>query len=282
MIIAVASGKGGTGKTLIATSLALSIGNDIQFLDCDVEEPDAHIFLKPRIEKIEKVAVLVPEVDEKKCDYCGKCSEVCEYNAIVVAKNKVLIFPELCHNCGGCVLFCPQKAMTEKEREVGKLEIGKANGIEFIAGILNVNEAMPVPMVRAVKKRLDPAKTVIIDVSPGTSCPVVEAVKGSDHCLLVTESTPFGLSDLKLAVEVLKKMKIPCGVIINKYDITYIETEEFCEQQDIPVLLKIPEDRKIAEAYSKGQPLVGILPEYKEKMLETAKFIRRFPTFKNR
>ncbi|MEE8638204.1 MAG: ATP-binding protein [Candidatus Margulisiibacteriota bacterium] len=274
MIISIASGKGGTGKTTIATSLALSIGRNVQFLDCDVEEPNARIFLKPQIEKVEKVTVLVPEVDENKCDFCGKCSEVCEYNAIVVAKNKVLIFPELCHSCGGCVLFCPQKAIAEKEREIGKIEVGKAGDIGFISGILNVGEAMPVPMVSAVKRKINKEKSVIIDVSPGTSCPVVEAVKYSDYCILVTESTPFGLSDLKLAMGVLAKMKIPCGIVINKYDSTYTKTEEFCKQQDIPVLLKIPEDRKIAESYSKGEPLVKALPEYKNefvKMLERIK-----------
>jgi len=268
MIISVASGKGGTGKTLISTSLALALGSNVQFLDCDVEEPNAHIFLKPQIEKREKVSVLVPMVDEKKCDYCGKCAEVCEYNAIVVAKNKVLIFPELCHSCGGCVLLCPQKAFMEKEREVGGIDLGKANGIDFVSGVLNVGEAMPVPMVREVKKRIDPSKTVIIDASPGTSCPVVEAVKGSDFCVLVTESTPFGLADLELAVEVLRKMAIPCGVVINKYDETYPKVEKFCASEKIAVLLKIPEDRRIAEAYSRGEPLVKALPAYKDKFLK--------------
>lgn len=273
MKIAVASGKGGTGKTLISTSLALSIGKNVQFLDCDVEEPNAYIFLKPKIEKIEDVTVLVPEVDESKCDFCGKCSEVCEYNAIVVAKNKVLIFPELCHSCGGCILLCPQQAFREKERLIGKIETGGREGIEFVSGILNVGEAMPVPMVSAVKKKVKEDKTVIIDASPGTSCPVVGAVKGSDYCILVTESTPFGLSDLKLAVEVLMKMKIPCGVVINKYDPAYPDTEDYCKQKNIPVLLKIPEERKIAEAYSRGEPLIKVLPEYKEKFIELFKEI---------
>ncbi len=268
MKIAVASGKGGTGKTIIATSLALSIGKDVQFLDCDVEEPNAHIFLKPKILKTEKISVLVPEVDESKCNFCGKCSEICEYNAIVVAKNKVLIFPELCHSCGGCILLCPQKAFAEKEREVGHIDTGKAAGIDFVSGVLNVGEAMPVPMVAAVKKKINPDRSVIIDASPGTSCPVVEAVKGSDYCILVTESTPFGLSDLKLAVEVVKKMKIPCGVIINKYDSSYLKTEEFCKRENIPIFLKIPEDRKIAQAYSRGEPLINAFPEYKSQFEE--------------
>ena len=286
MIISVASGKGGTGKTIIATSLALSIGKNVQFLDCDVEEPNAHIFLEPKIEKKEKVAVLVPEVDESKCDFCGKCSEVCEYNAIVVAKNlalrsskseggKVLIFSELCHSCGGCVLFCPKKAFTEKKREVGEIILGRSGEIDFVSGSLNVGEAMPVPMVSAVKNKIDRQKIVIIDASPGTSCPVVEAVKGSDYCLLVTESTPFGLADLKLAVEVLKKMKIPCGVVINKYDASYPKVEEFCEAENIPVLLTIPEERRIAESYSRGESLVRAFPEYKSQFVKLFERIRK-------
>jgi MinD superfamily P-loop ATPase len=275
MIIAVASGKGGTGKTLISTSLALSLGKDVQFMDCDVEEPNAHIFLKPKIDKTEKVNVLIPQVDESKCDFCGKCSQVCEYNAIVVAKEKVLIFPQLCHSCGGCILLCPKNAFTEKEREVGQIEFGKADAIDFVSGTLNVGEAMPVPMVSAVKKKIDTSKIVIIDASPGTSCPVVEAIKGSDFCILVTESTPFGFSDLKLAIEVVKKMNIQCGVIINKYDKTYVKTEEYCEINNIPILLRVPEERKIAEAYSRGETLVMAAPEYREKFLKLFERIKK-------
>lgn len=275
MIISIASGKGGTGKTTIAASLALAIDKNVQFLDCDVEEPNAHIFLKPKIDKSEKVSVLVPQVDEEKCDFCGKCSEVCEYNAIVVAKEKVLIFPELCHSCGGCVLFCPQKAITEKKREVGKIEFGTVNGIDFVSGTLNVGEAMPVPMVSAVKKKINRSKTVIIDASPGTSCPVVEAVKGSDYCILVTEPTPFGLSDLELAVAVVKKMEIPFGVIINKYNKDYLEVEDFCSQNKIPLLMKISEERKIAESYSRGIPLIKDFPEYKKQFLKVFEAIKR-------
>ena len=275
MIIAVASGKGGTGKTLISTSLAISLGKNVQFLDCDVEEPNAHIFLKPKIGKTEKVNVWIPEVDESKCDFCGKCSQICEYNAIVVAKEKVLIFPQLCHSCGGCILLCPKNAFTEKEREVGHIDLGKVKDIDFVSGTLNVGEAMPVPMVSALKKKIDLKKTVIIDASPGTSCPVVEAIKGSNFCILVTESTPFGLSDLKLAVEMVKKMGIPCGVIINKYDKTYLETEEYCETNNIAILLKVPEERKIAEAYSRGEALIMAVPEYRKKFLKLFEGIKK-------
>ncbi|NQU18033.1 MAG: P-loop NTPase [Candidatus Saganbacteria bacterium] len=285
MIISIASGKGGTGKTLIATSLALSIGRNVQLLDCDVEEPNSHIFIKPQSIKTEKVMVMIPRVDEKLCNYCGKCSEICEFNSIVVANKlarrsskseggKILIFDNLCHACGGCILLCPQKAMREERREIGKLEMGNRNGVELVSGILNVSEAMAIPVISAVKKKMDKSKTVIIDSSPGTSCPMVEAIKGSDYCLLVTESTPFGLHDLSLAYEVTKKMGIPAGLVINKYDSSFVELGEYCRRENLPILLKIPEDRKIAEAYSRGENLVEVFLEYKEKFLETAKTLR--------
>ncbi|OGC04997.1 (4Fe-4S)-binding protein [candidate division WOR-1 bacterium RIFOXYA12_FULL_43_27] len=275
MIISVASGKGGTGKTLIATSLAFSIGENVQLLDCDVEEPNSHIFIKPQNKKTETVAVMVPRVDESLCDYCGKCSEVCEFNCIVVAKQKVLIFDNLCHACGGCVLFCPKKAIREEKREIGKLETGDRDGIRLVTGILNVSEAMAIPVISAVKNKTDKNKTVIIDSSPGTSCPMVAAVKGSDYCLLVTESTPFGLYDLSLAFEVVKKIGLPAGLVINKYDSGFGELEEYCKKVGLPVLLKIPEERKIAEVYSRGENLVEVFPEYKSKFIELFERIRK-------
>ncbi|OGC22837.1 (4Fe-4S)-binding protein [candidate division WOR-1 bacterium RIFOXYB2_FULL_42_35] len=273
MIISVASGKGGTGKTTIATSLAFAIGNNVQLLDCDVEEPNAHIFINPQNVKTEQVFVLVPRVDETLCNYCGKCSGVCEFNAIAVANKKVLIFDNLCHACGGCKLLCPQKAITEIRRVVGKIETGERQGVELISGVLNVSEAMAIPVISAVKNKINRQKTVIIDASPGTSCPMVAAVKGSDFCLLVTESTPFGLHDLSLAYEVTKKMGIPTGLVINKYDSSFTQLEDYCQKEKLAILLKIPEDRQIAEAYSKGLNLVEVFPEHKEKFLEVMKLI---------
>jgi len=261
MIISVASGKGGTGKTTIATSLALAMDNSL-LLDCDVEEPNCHIFIKPKKVKSEKVSVLVPVIDKTKCTYCGKCSEICEFNALVVAREKVLVFPNLCHSCGGCVLLCPHKAISEEKRIIGELKISD----KLISGVLNVGEAIPVPMVSAVKMKIDKSKTIIIDASPGTSCVMVEAVKGSDYCILVTESSPFGLSDLKLAVEVVKKLGIPFGLVINKYNPEFKALEDYCKDEKINIHLKIPEDRKIAEGYSKGIPLVDIYPEYKKTL----------------
>jgi len=265
MIISVASGKGGTGKTLVATNLALSLQDEteVQFLDCDVEEPNAHILLKPAIEQRETVSIPIPEIDERKCTYCGKCAEVCAYNALAVLKDRVLVFPELCHGCGACSYLCPEDAISEVEKEIGIVEMGHAKQIEFIHGRLAVGEAMAPPIIRRVKEHIDSKRTVIIDVPPGTSCPVVEAVKESDYCLLVTEPTPFGLNDLALAVETIKKLDIPCGVVINRAGVGDNKVEEYCLNEGIPVLLQIPLDTQIARLYSQGVPLVEGMPQWR-------------------
>jgi len=260
MIISVASGKGGTGKTTIAISLALLLSEykslKVQFLDCDVEEPNSYIFLKPEIQRSQKVSILVPDVEERKCNFCGKCGEICAYNAIAVLKNKVLVFPELCHGCGGCTLFCPEKAISEKEREIGVLEKGKACSIDFIQGRLNIGEPMATPLIRAVKKKINPDGVTIIDVPPGTSCPVIEAVHRTDFCILVTEPTPFGLNDLKLAVETVRKLKINHGVVINRADIGDSKVKEYCQNESIPIMAEIPYDRNVAVLYSSGIPML--------------------------
>lgn len=264
MVISIASGKGGTGKTTIAVNLALSL-NDVQLIDCDVEEPNCHLFLKPQIEKRFPVGIAIPEVDKSRCDYCGKCAEACQFKALAVIKGSVLCFSELCHGCGACSYICPQDAIVEKVREIGVIEIGKSGDMEFIHGILNVGEAMPVPIIRKEKGLVDRNKTVIIDASPGASCPVVMAVEGSDLCLLVTEPTPFGLNDLKIAVEMARELSVPTGVVINCADIGDRKVWEYCTKEGIPVLMEIPWDRRIAEAYSRGIPLVVEMPDYKEK-----------------
>jgi MinD superfamily P-loop ATPase len=269
MIISVASGKGGTGKTLVATSLALSLIDNykVQLLDCDVEEPNANILLRSDMKSSQPVYIPIPKVDETKCTYCGKCAEVCAYNAIAVLKGKVLVFPELCHGCGACSYLCPESAITEEGRQVGIVERGNSGNLELVQGKLAIGEAMAPPVIREVKKYIDPANMVIIDVPPGTSCPVVEAVEGSDFCLLVTEPTPFGLNDLSLAVEVVRKLGIPCGVVINRVGIGGEEVEQYCHREGIPVLLRIPLDRKIAMLYSNGIPLVEGMPEWREDFL---------------
>jgi len=284
MIISVASGKGGTGKTTIAVNLALALAKDreknVQFLDCDVEEPNAHLFLKPVITSSESVEIPVPKIDDEKCNYCGKCAEVCVFNAIAVTKNKVLVFPGLCHGCGACTLFCPEKAITEEGNEVGVLEEGKAGSINFTHGRLNIGEPMAPPIIRKIKKRakkdgitgenndITSHHITLIDAPPGTSCPVIESIKDSDYTILVTEPTPFGLHDLILAVEVLQKLKIPHGVVLNKCDIG-----DHCKKNDIPLLLSIPLDRKIAVAYSKGIPIVKINSSYEQKFIQLFKKI---------
>lgn len=269
MRIAVASGKGGTGKTLVAVNLALSLSveNRIQLLDCDVEEPNDHIFINPEIVRRDPVLIQVPEVDENNCDYCGKCASVCEYHAIAVFASHILVFPQLCHGCGACTYLCPQKAISEKGREIGVVESGKAGKVDFVQGKLTVGEALAPPVIREVKKRAREEGTVIIDVSPGTSCTVVEAVRGSDFCLLVTEPTPFGLNDLGLAVEMVKKLGIPSGVVINRVSIGDKHITDYCKKKGIPILLRIPLDSSIARLYSKGILLVEGMPEWKRRFV---------------
>ncbi|MFC1679851.1 ATP-binding protein [Elusimicrobiota bacterium] len=265
MIVSIASGKGGTGKTTVACALAQSLDREVCFLDCDVDEPNAHILLHPRIERTIPASVLHPSVDEEKCDGCGKCAEVCEYRAITVLGGRPLLFEHLCHSCGGCALACPLRVITEREKTIGKIDIGTAGRIRFVSGELNVGEAMCTPVIRQVKSHGVGSPRVIIDAPPGTSCPMVEAVNGSDYCVLVTEPTPFGLHDLKLAVEVVEKLKMPFGVVVNIADIGDDRVDGFCAGKGIPILLKIPFERRIAEAYSRGVSLVSEAPEYAER-----------------
>jgi len=276
MIISVASGKGGTGKTLVATSLALSLKDRerVQLLDCDVEEPNAHVLLKPLITHSEAVCIPVPKVDEQKCSYCGKCAEVCAYNAIAVFPKNVLVFPQLCHGCGACSYLCPEKAISEEMRETGVTESGHADGVEFAHGKLSVGEPMPTPVIRKVKELANHDGIVIIDVSPGTSCPVVESIKGSDFCILVTEPTPFGLSDLVLAVETARELKIPCGIVLNRAGVGDNKVEEYCHKENLPILLTIPLDMEIARLYSRGVTLVQGMPQWKESFLSLFDCIR--------
>ncbi|MBW2056497.1 MAG: ATP-binding protein [Deltaproteobacteria bacterium] len=272
MIISIASGKGGTGKTTVAVNLALSLG-DVQFMDCDVEEPNAHIFLKPSIEETVSAAIPVPKVDLQKCNYCGKCSEACEFHAIVVVKEALLTFEELCHGCGACSYVCPEKAIGEEDKEIGRIEIGHAGRIRFVQGILNIGEPMATPVIRKEKRLLLPSEVTILDAPPGTSCPVIETVKGSDFCLLVTEPTPFGLNDLELAAGMVRKMGVPMGVVINRADVGGPGVKEFCRREGIPVVMEVPMDRRIAESYSRGIPVVEVLPDYRSRFLSLFKEI---------
>lgn len=268
MIISVASGKGGTGKTTVATNLAVSIGSDVQLLDCDVEEPNAHLFINPVIELNQKVYTPVPQIDEEKCNFCKKCAEICRFKAIAVIKEIVLIFPELCHSCGGCVEVCPEKAITETGRELGVIEIGHRNNLAFAHGRLRIGEAMSPPLIREVRSYTRSNQLTIIDAPPGTSCPVIAAMKGADFVLMVTEPTPFGLHDLKLAVEAVKLLEIPRGLVINRSDIGDDGVQTYAKMENLPILMEIPFDRRIAEIYSRGKLIVEEMPEWKEKFIE--------------
>ena len=273
MIISVASGKGGTGKTTIATSLATVLGSSAQLLDCDVEEPNCHILMKPVLQTVESITVPVPIVEMDKCTLCGKCGEVCRFSSIVVIGNQVLTFPEMCHGCGGCSLLCPEKAITEGCRELGVIETGLAGPVEFVHGRLRIGEAMSPPLIRAVKAQINPHKLAILDAPPGASCPVIHTVMGSDFIILVTEPTPFGLHDLKIAVEAISHLAIPLGVILNRSDVGDREVHKFCMQMDIPLLAEIPHDRQIAEGYARGNLLVVSAPQYIREFLEIFKKI---------
>ena len=274
MILSVASGKGGTGKTSVAVNMALSI-EKVQLLDCDVEEPNAHLLLHPEISREEPVYLPVPVVNEELCDHCGKCGEFCQYNAIFVSPEKVLVFSELCHSCGGCAIVCPRKAIGEEQHRIGTLKYGSAGDLEVVYGELDVGEPMAVPVIREVKKQIKSDKIVILDSPPGTSCPVIETVKGSDFCVLVTEPTPFGLHDLKITVQVLKDMGIPFGVVVNRAGIGDKKVYECCEEKNIPILLEIPYQRKIAELYSRGIPFSLEMPEWKEKFQTLLNQVRK-------
>jgi len=280
LLISVASGKGGTGKTTVAVNLFLSFSSTVwneeaasiresgapraQLLDCDVEEPNAHIFLKPEIKERLSVSLPVPLVDENKCSHCGVCAEVCAFNAILATNRKIMVFEELCHGCGACGMFCPEGAISEKERNIGVLETGLAEKGMFSHGILNPGEAIAAPLISAVRNTALGDGIVIIDSPPGTSCSMVESVKGSDFCILVTEPTPFGFHDLQIAYEVTQKLMVPSGVVINRSDIGDDRVERFCRQRGIPVLLKIPFDRKIAVSYARGENPTELYAEYAE------------------
>lgn len=268
MKLAIASGKGGTGKTTVACNLAYVLakaGTAVEYLDCDVEEPNGHLFLNPVIENTRTVGIPVPEVDAEKCSGCGLCGEICQFSAIVCVRSKVLTFPELCHGCDGCFRVCPEEAIVMKEREIGVVEKGTSGAIRFVHGKLRVGEAMSPPLIRAVKDEMDDSRVTILDVPPGTSCPVITAVTDSDLVLLVTEPTPFGLNDLELALDMVREIGIPHGVVVNRHEDDNTSGREFCAARDVAILAEIPDDRCVAEAYSRGELAADVLDGYAER-----------------
>ncbi|MCC6490498.1 MAG: ATP-binding protein [Candidatus Hydrogenedentes bacterium] len=264
MKIAIASGKGGTGKTCVATSLAFvaAASRRVTYLDCDVEEPNGAILLKPSFEEARSATVSVPRVEPALCTGCGKCTEVCQYGAILSLNRRVLVFPHLCHGCGGCWLVCPNRAIRESAREIGQISFGWAGEIRFVQGLLNLGEAMSPPLICQVKAAAPSAGLVIIDSPPGTTCPVIESVRDVDYVILVTEPTPFGLHDLKMAVDLLRVLGRRFGVVINRARETEGLTSRYCEEEGIDILARIPDDRRVAEAYSRGELICGVAPAY--------------------
>lgn len=278
MKIAIASGKGGTGKSTVSTNLAYLLSQsykDVCLGDCDVEEPNCHIFLKPDFDSSEKIYLPVPAIDTEKCIQCGKCAQVCQYNALAFVKGKVIVFPELCHGCGSCGLICPGDAVKDAGREVGVIEKGTAEGFWFVHGKLRIGEAMSPPLIKEVKKATKEHSLQVLDCPPGTSCPVISAISGADFIITVTEPTPFGLYDLRLAVEVIKKLGIPFGIVINRSSENDGLIEEFAEKENITILTKIPDDRRIAESYSRGELFIKTLPEYKKNFEPLVEIVQK-------
>ena len=277
MKLAIASGKGGTGKTTVATNLAYvasQAGRTVAYLDCDVEEPNGHLFLKPEIDEQHPIEKLTPEIDPTRCTHCGQCAQACRYGAIASLPQQTLVFVELCHACGGCLLACPADAIREVPRLIGLLRAGRSGGLRFVEGVLNVGEAMAPPAIRAVKAAAPAAEFTIFDAPPGTSCPVIETVRGSDLVILVTEPTPFGMHDLTLAVEMVRALRLPMAVVVNRGGAGDERVRDFCSKEGISVLATIPDDRAVAEAYSRGEMASVAVPGFGERMRNLLAAIR--------
>lgn len=273
--IAVASGKGGTGKTTVALALAECSGAGALLLDCDVEEPNCHLFTAAAPAAVETVTVLKPEVVDNRCTGCGRCRQICRFNALAVLGKQVLVFPELCHGCGGCAAVCPTGALVDRPHPIGEVRTWRGASFELIDGCLAIGGTVTPPLIRAVQARATgAAKTVVIDCPPGTSCSMVASVREADFVVLVTEPTPFGLHDLTLAVATLRVLKLPMGVIINRADRGDDGVIKYCRREKLPILLAIPNRREIAECYSRGLPLLAAAPEYRAEFTMVINKIR--------
>ncbi|MFP4014170.1 MAG: ATP-binding protein [Chitinispirillaceae bacterium] len=278
MKIAIASGKGGTGKTTISTNLSLlvdQLGERVKYIDCDVEEPNGHLFLNPRITETISAVIPVPEIDESKCTACGECVGLCQYNALIRLGKMVMVYPELCHGCGGCTLICPHGAITEKEKVIGKVETGDSGRVGFVHGRLNIGEAMSPPLIRKVLEQVSSGMINIIDAPPGTSCPVIASIRGADYVVLVTEPTPFGLNDLELALAMVREIGIPHGVVVNRSEGRNSDVQDFCKERQVSVIGEIPDDRRVAEAYSRGKMILTAVPQVQKCFSDIWQAIRK-------
>ena len=282
MKIAVASGKGGTGKTTLSTNLAYlaaQAGRSVAYADCDVEATHGHLFLTPTITGESSIDRLFPAVDLVRCVRWGRCAEACRFGAIACVGRSVLVFPELCHACGGCKLACPEAAISESPRTIGRVRRGNSGPVSFVDGWLNVGEAMSPPAIRAVKEALPhDVELVFLDCPPGTSCPAIESVRGANFVLLVTEPTPFGRHDLDLAIQMTRVLNLPLGVVVNRADIGDRQVWDACDHQQVPILAELPEDREVARAYSQGRLAAADVPRLATslrgllRVLETSDF----------
>ncbi|MBF0200810.1 MAG: ATP-binding protein [Desulfamplus sp.] len=288
MILTVASGKGGTGKTTVTVNLAaIAADKGIQVFDCDVEEPNSHIFLKPENITSREIGTMVPVVDKDRCSLCGECEKICQFSAIALIAGRIMTFPDMCHSCQGCVMVCPEDAIISGSRVLGTLKTGTTpGGVDLTWGELRIGEAMSPPLIKQVKKRIDPLKLSIVDAPPGTSCPAIETLRDSDLALLVSEPTPFGLNDLALTVEVLKKLNVPMGIVINRADTEDTQTgllDEYAHREGIDIMQRFPFSREAAMICSRGEMLVDKMPEMKALFQELyGKIALKLDTIKNR
>ena len=274
MKIAIASGKGGTGKTTLAVNLAFVAGENVQLVDCDVEEPNSHLFVKSEKVSSEEVSLPVPEINADLCIGCGECAKFCEFSALAALGDAPMVFPEMCHGCGGCMRICEQEAISEVHRRIGSVETFEFSDVTLVHGCLDIGVAMAPPLINAVKKRINENGLVILDAPPGTTCPAVAAVTGVDYVVLVTEPTPFGLNDLKLAVEMTRELGRPFGVVVNRAGSGDEEVQRYCREENLNLLFEIPDDRRVAQVYSRGELIIEGVPEYRkifEELLQKIK-----------
>lgn len=264
LVVAFASGKGGTGKTSVVLNTAKAFSQDIFVFDCDVEEPNCHIFLENIFTEEKEVTVFNPVINKEHCTGCGECSRFCERKALVCWGSPPIFFPEMCSGCGGCKLVCPANAISEGERVIGKIQVRKNGNIHLVSGIMNIGEESPVPIIRKLKSMIPKDNITFIDAPPGSSCPVVASILESDYLVLIAEETPFGLSNLQIVIDLAKKMKIPMGVINNRKGMGRENIYDFLKRFDIPLLCEIPYDKDIYDAYSNGKLIVEISDKYKK------------------